>query len=215
MLVEGRMSRPVIALPPDMPIHDALNLFKQEKIRRAPVVEKGKLIGIVSDQDLIDATPSQATSLSRWEMNYLLSKLTVKEIMTKEVITINEDTPIEQAARIMADNKIGGLPVLRDGKVVGMITETDLFKILLELMGARNNGIRVTALIDDKPGVLKQVTNAIAEIGGDFISFGMFTGEDISTKLLTFKVGSVSKEDVKKALWDIVKEIWDVRECSI
>ncbi len=213
MLVEQRMSRPVIAIRPDMPIHDAQNLFKQEQIRRAPVVKDGKLIGIVSDQDLINATPSQATSLNRWEMNYLLSKLTVKDIMTKNVITIDENTPIEQAARIMADEKIGGLPVMRDGKVAGMITETDLFKVFLELMGARDLGVRVTALIEDQPGILQKITNAISEIGGSFISFGQFTGEDVATKLITFKVTGAKKEDVKKAIWDIAKEVWDIREC--
>ena len=215
MLVEGRMSRPVISISPDMPIHDARNLFKTEQIRRAPVVKNGKLVGIVSDQDLIDATPSRATTLSVWELNYLISKITVNDVMTKEVITINEDTPIEQAARIMADNKIGGLPVMREGKVVGMITETDLFKVFLELMGARDNGIRVTALVDDEPGVLEKITDAITEIGGNFISFGQFTGEDVATKLLTFKVGGVKKEEVKKAIWDVAKEVWDIRECCI
>lgn len=214
MLVEGRMSRPVISVKPDMPIHDARNLFKQEQIRRAPVVKNGKLIGIISDRDLIDATPSRATSLSVWEMNYLVSKITVKDVMSKDVITIDEDTPIEQAARIMADNKIGGVPVMREGKVVGMITETDLFKVFLELMGARDNGIRVTALVEDQPGVLQQITQAITDIGGNFIAFGQFTGEDVSTKLLTFKVGGVKKEAVKNAVWDIAKEVWDIRECS-
>ncbi len=213
MLVEGRMSRPVIAISPDMPIHDARNLFRQEQIRRAPVVKNGKLVGIVSDQDLIDAAPSQATTLSVWEMNYLLSKIVVKDIMTKDVITIDEDTPIEQAARIMADNKIGGLPVMRDDKVVGMITETDLFKVFLELMGAREPGIRVTALVEDTPGVLQKITEAITAIGGNFVSFGQFTGEDVGSKLLTFKVAGAKQEDVKKAIWDISKEVWDIREC--
>ena len=213
MLVEERMSRPVLSVQPDMPVHDARNLFKMEQIRRAPVIKNGKLIGIISDQDLINATPSQATSLSVWEMNYLVSKITVKDVMTKDVITINEDTPIEQAARIMADNKIGGLPVMREGKVVGMITETDLFKVFLELMGARDTGIRVTALVDDTPGVLQKITEAITNLGGNFISFGQFTGEDVSTKLLTFKVAGVEQEEVKKAIWDIAKEVWDIREC--
>lgn len=215
MLVEGRMSRPVISVHPDMPIHDARNLFKQEQIRRAPVVKNGKLIGIISDQDLIDATPSRATSLSIWEMNYLISKITVKDVMTKNVITIDEDTPIEQAARIMADNKIGGLPVMREGKVVGMITETDLFKVFLELMGARETGIRVTALVEDHPGVLQQITEAVTAIGGNFIAFGQFTGEDVATKLITFKVVGAKQEEVKKAIWDIAKEVWDIRECCL
>ena len=212
MLIGERMSRPVLSIPPDMPIHDVRNMFKQENIRRAPVVKKGKMIGIVSDQDIINASPSMATSLSVWELTYLLSKIQAKDVMTKDVLTIDEDTPIEQAARLMADNKIGGLPVMRDGKVVGMITETDLFKVFLELMGARDPGVRVTALVDNKPGVLQKITGAISEAGGNFLSLGIFTGEDVSTNILTFKVDGIEKEVVKKEIWDIVKEVWDIRE---
>jgi acetoin utilization protein AcuB len=212
MLVGERMSHPIISIAPDMPVHDALDMFKRERIRRAPVVKEGKLIGIVSDKDLINASPSPASSLSIWEMNYLLSKITISEVMSKKVLTVNEDTPIEEAARIMADNKIGGLPVLRDGHVVGIITETDLFKIFLEFMGAREKGVRVTALIDEKPGQLAKITSAIAELGGNFIAFGQFTGEDPSNRLVTFKVTGLSKEDVKKSISGIAKEVWDVRE---
>ena len=137
MLVGERMKHPVISIPPDMPIVDALNLMKRERIRRTPVVKDGKMMGIVSDKDLLNASPSPATSLSVWEMNYLLSKILVKDVMTRKVLTVSEETPLEDAARIMADNKIGGLPVVRGEHVVGIITETDLFKIFLELMGAR------------------------------------------------------------------------------
>jgi len=195
-----------------MPVHDALNMFKRERIRRAPVVKDGKLVGIVSNRDLLNASPSPATSLSVWEMNYLLSKLTVSEVMTKKVTTVMEDTPIEEAARIMADNKIGGLPVMRDNHVVGIITETDLFKIFLELMGAREKGVRVTALVTEKPGQLAKITQAIAEAGGNFVAFGQFAGEDPSTRLVTFKVAGLKKEETKKVVADIAKEIWDVRE---
>jgi acetoin utilization protein AcuB len=212
MLVGERMSHPIISIAPDMPVHDALDMFKRERIRRAPVVKEGKLIGIVSDKDLLNASPSPASSLSIWEMNYLLSKITVSEVMTKKVLIVAEDTPIEEAARIMADNKIGGLPVLRDGHVVGIITETDLFKIFLEFMGAREKGVRVTALIEEKPGQLAKITKAIADIGGNFIAFGQFTGEDPSNRLVTFKVTGLKKEDVKKSISDIAKEVWDVRE---
>jgi acetoin utilization protein AcuB len=212
MLVGERMSHPIISIAPDMPVHDALDMFKRERIRRAPVVKEGKLIGIVSDKDLLNASPSPASSLSIWEMNYLLSKITISEVMSKKVLTVNEDTPIEEAARIMADNKIGGLPVLRDGHVVGIITETDLFKVFLEFMGAREKGVRVTALIDEKPGQLARITSAIAELGGNFIAFGQFTGEDPSNRLVTFKVTGLSKEEVKKSISGIAKEVWDVRE---
>jgi len=211
MFVGERMSHPVISVSPETPIHDALVMFKKEHIRRAPVIKNGKLVGIVSERDLLNASPSPVTSLSVWEMNYLLSKVTVKQVMSKKVKTIDVNTPIEEAARIMADSKIGGVPVMRSGVIAGIITETDLFKIFLELMGAREKAIRVTALVEDKPGQLAKVTKAIAEAGGNFISFGMFSGPDTSTKMLTFKVAGMPKDNVKKALENIVKKFWDIR----
>ncbi len=213
MLVGERMSRPVISITRDMPIHDALALFKKEKIRRAPVLKDGKLIGIISDKDLLNASPSQATSLSVWEMNYMLSKITVKQVMTRDVLTVQVDTPIEEAARLMADNKIGGVPVMKADKVVGMITETDLFKIFLELMGARTKGIRVTAIAEDHPGQLAMITKAIADVGGNFISFGQFATEDGKTVIVTFKVAEMKLEDVKKTLSKVVLKFIDIREC--
>ena len=212
MFVGERMSHPVISLTPDVPIHDALVMFKKEHIRRAPVMKDGKLVGIVSERDLLNASPSPVTSLSVWEMNYLISKVTVKQVMSKKVKTIDINTPIEEAARIMADSKLGGLPVVRSGQVVGMITETDLFKIFLELMGARTKGIRITAEIDDTPGTLAKITKAIAEAGGDFISFGQFSGNDPSTKVLTFKVSGLKKDAIKKVLTKHVKKFWDIRQ---
>ena len=212
MLVGERMSSPVITLTPDTPIQDAMAIFKKEHIRRAPVIKDGKLIGMVSDGDLLNASPSPVTTLSVWEMHYLLSKITVKEVMAKKVITIDENTPIEEAARIMADNKVSGLPVVEDSAVKGMITETDLFKIFLEFMGARDRGIRVTAVVDDKPGSLAKITKAIADAGGNFIAFGQFAGPDTSTKLLTFKIAGMKKEEVKKAVEKIVKKFWDIRQ---
>jgi acetoin utilization protein AcuB len=211
MFVGERMSHPVISVSLETPIHDALVMFKKEHIRRAPVIKDGKLVGIVSEGDLLNASPSPVTTLSIWEMNYLLSKVTVKQVMSKKVKTIDESTPIEEAARIMADSKIGGIPVTRSGKVVGIITETDLFKIFLELMGARTKGIRVTAVINDQAGQLAKVTKAIAEAGGNFISFGQFSGDDPGTKVLTFKVAGIKKENVKKVLDKFVKKFWDVR----
>lgn len=211
MLVGERMSKPVITLTPDMPITDALNLMKREHIRRAPVVRDGKMVGIVSDKDLLNASPSPVSSLSIWEMNYLLSKITVEQVMTKNVMSVAEDLPIEEAARIMADNKIGGMPVMRDGNVVGIITETDLFKIFLEFMGARESGVRVTALIEDKPGVLAKITEAVASQKGNFISFGVFSGEDPSTRMLTFKANGIDKDALRQAIAPVVVKVMDVR----
>lgn len=212
MFVGERMSRPVISVSPDTPINDVLAMFKREHIRRAPVIKDGKLVGIVSERDLLNASPSSATTLSVWELNYLISKVKVKNVMSRKVISVGKDMPIEEAARIMADKKIGGLPVMDGERVVGMITETDLFKIFLELMGARDKGIRVTATVDDKPGELARVTKAIADAGGNFVSFGFFAGEDASTKVLTFKVEGIKKDDVRKVLGNTVKKFWDVRQ---
>ena len=212
MFVGERMSHPVISVTPETPVHDALAMFKKEHIRRAPVVKDGKMVGIITESDLLNASPSPVTSLSVWEMNYLISKVTVKQVMSKKLISVDVTTPIEEAARIMADKKIGGMPVMRSGKLVGIITETDLFKIFLELMGARTKAIRVTAEIEDKPGTLAKVTKAIADAGGNFISFGQFSGDDPSSKILTFKIAGLKKDEITKALNKPVKKFWDIRQ---
>src|SRR3989304_5440562 len=132
MLVKERMTRQPILASPDLPISEALNLMKREPTRRLPVVDKnGHLVGIVSDKDLLHASPSPATSLSVWEVTYLLGKIKIEDVMTKKVITVTEDTPLEDAARIMADNKIGGRPGGKDVSGGGIITQTDPFKVFL------------------------------------------------------------------------------------
>jgi len=205
------MSHPVITVNPKMPITEALNLLRTEHIRRAPVIKDGKMVGIISEKDLLNAAPSSASSLSVWEVNYLISKVTVAEVMSKKVFSVSEDTPIEEAARVMADNKIGGLPVTRDDEVVGMITETNLFKVFLELMGAREPGVRVTATIPEQRGQLARLTQAIAEAGGNFIAFGQFAGVSPNTRLLTFKVEGLDQEALKKLISPHVLEVKDIR----
>ena len=174
--------------------------------------KRGRLVGIVSEGDLLHASPSDATSLSVYEVHYLLSKLTVKGVMSNNVITVAEDTPLEEAARIMADNKIGGLPVVRDNEVVGIITETDLFKIFLELLGAREPGIRVAALVPNVPGELNQLTQAISNVGGNILSFGTFLGSSSENREVTFKVEGVNEQALQKAVGPYVERIVDIRE---
>jgi acetoin utilization protein AcuB len=205
------MSHPVISVAPEMPVHDALAMFKKENIRRAPVVKEGKLLGIVSDSDLLNASPSPATTLSIWEVNSLLSKVTVRHVMTKKVKTIEVDTPIEDAARIMADFKIGGMPVTRKGKIVGMITATDLFKVLLEMTGAREKGVRATILIEDKLGEIAKVSKSIAEAGGNIIAVGMYAGPEVGKWGVTFKVLCIKKDAVKAAMEKAGKKLVDIR----
>jgi acetoin utilization protein AcuB len=212
MLVGERMSKPVITIRPEMSMPEALDLMHKEHIRRLPVVNQlGEMVGIVTEADLLKASPSEATSLSIYEVTYLLSKLTVNRIMTKKVVTVTEDTPLEEAARIMADNNFSGLPVMRGKALVGMITETTLFRIFLELLGARRAGIRVTVSMPDKPGELAGLTKAIQAVGGNIIALGTFMGESPSEGLVTFKVEGVKVEALKKAIQPLVNKIIDIR----
>ncbi len=213
MLVKERMSTRTIVAAPDLPVPEALNVMRKEHIRRLPVVDKrGKVVGIVSDKDLLHASPSPATSLSVWEVTYLLGRIRVRDVMTSKVITVTEDTPVEDAARIMADNKIGGLPVVRDGSLVGIITETDLFKLFVELLGAREPGIRVTMLVPETPGSLAKVTRAVTDCGGNIVAVAELSGTSASNRQVMVKATGVSRETLLAALQPTVIEIGDVRE---
>jgi acetoin utilization protein AcuB len=206
------MSRQPITVSPDTSIDEALKTMRDEKIRRLPVINRrGLLVGIVSEKDLLLASPSPATSLSIHELHYLLSKMTVSEVMTRDVIAVTEYTSLEEAARIMVDNKIGGLPVMRDDRLVGIITETDLFKVFLELLGARERGIRMTMLVPELPGVLAQITGEIAAMGGNIVALGTFLGEDPTNRLITAKVADVDEEKLTSTMEAIGMELIDVR----
>lgn len=207
------MTKRPITTHPDTPIDDALKLMRESKVRRLPVLDKkGKLVGIVTEKDLLYVSPSPATSLSVYELHYLISKIKVQDVMAKGVITVTEYTPLEEAARIMADNKIGSLPVMRDDKLVGIITETDVFKIFLELFGAREKGIRLTMLVPEQVGILATITHEIAEMGGNVVSLGTFLGEDPTNRLITAKVTEVGKDELVSAMEAMGMEVVDVRE---
>jgi len=213
MLVKERMTRNPITITPSTSFEEALRVMRKNKVRRLPVLDKKRgLVGIVSEKDLLYASPSPVTSLDVFELHYLLSKITVKEVMTKEVITVEEDTPLEEAARIMADNKIGGLPVVRDSVLVGIITETDLFKVFLELLGAREKGLRLSLLVPERKGMLASLTGEIARLGGNIVSLGTFLGEDPTNRLIAVKVQDVPKEDLLAAVEGIEAKVLDVRE---
>lgn len=197
----------------DTAVADAMALIHKEKVHRLPVLDKErKLVGIVSEKDLLYASPSPASTLSVYEMSALLARLKVKKVMTKEVITVTEQTLIEDAARIMVDKNVGGLPVMRDGLLVGIITESDIFKLFSELFGTRKRGLRVTALVPEQRGEIAGMAAAISEKGGNIISFGTFLGEDVSNSLCTFKVDEIGKEELQKAIAPYVVRIIDLRE---
>ena len=213
MLVGDRMTpRPTTATE-DTSVDKALRTMRDEKIRRLPILDKhGRLVGIVSELDLMKSSPSPATTLSIWEIPYLLSQIKMRDIMTREVITVTEDTPLEEAARIMADRKIGGLPVMRDDKLVGIITETDLFKVFVEVLGARDGGIRLSMLIPVEKGILAKIAGTIAGMDGNIIALGTMMGEDPTNCELMIKVAEVPVEQLVSAMEDLGLKVLDVRE---
>lgn len=214
MLVQERMTRNPITVNVDTSMHEALRLMRERKIRRLPVLDSaGKLVGMVSEKDLLYASPSPATTLSAFEINYLVAQIKVARLMSRSLIAVGDDTPLEEAARIMVDNKVGGLPVVdRAGNLVGIITETDLFKVFLELLGAREHGLRLTLLVPDRRGMLAALAGAIASLGGDILSLGTFAASTPERGLLTMKVRGAEREEVLSALRPLGIEVVDVRE---
>jgi len=216
MLVKERMTSPVLTITPDVSIQDALARMHQDKVRRYPVVDKhGKLVGIVTEGDLLNAKPSEATTLSVWEITALLNKITVERVMCTKVITTTEDCPIEEAARIMADNEISSLPVMRDKSLVGMITETDIFHIMLELMGGRTPGVRLTVEVLNNPGKLYEIAGIIQKLGGDILGLAAILGSRAETRIFTIKVVGIDLDALRKAIGSAVEQIVDIRETKI
>lgn len=215
MLVRKRMTPNPITITPDTSVSDAMRLMREKKIRRLPVLDhNARLVGIVSDNDLLYASPSPATSLSVWEIHDLLYRLRVDQVMTREVITVSEDTPLEEAARIMADKRIGGLPVTSGDKLTGIITETDIFKALLAQFGARRPGVRVSVTIPSAKGTMAKIAQAIFNAGGDIVGLGLSdpTPSTGNQWEITFKVQDVTKDKLVAAIRPVVNEIVDVRE---
>lgn len=212
MLVREWMSRQPVTITTNTSITEALRVMRQKQVRRLPVLdEAGNMVGIVSESDLLYASPSPVTSLSIYEMHDLLTRLKVSELMAQDVITISADTPLEQAARIMVDSKIGGLPVVEDGRLVGIITETDIFKVFLEMLGARESGLRITLEHPERKGEMARITSTIAKLGGNILALGSVMTDDPTTSIVTFKVGDVSSEELQTAMLNLGLNILDIR----
>jgi acetoin utilization protein AcuB len=173
MFVKWKMTPNPIVIDPDVSLLEALHLMKVNNIRRLPVVAHGKLVGIVTEKDLRESPSIKASSLSIYELNYLLAKTPVKEVMTKDPITVTPDTTIEEAAIIMRDNQISGLPVVEDSKVVGIITETDLFDMLVRLLGFRR-GARFTLYLENRIGAIADLAEIFRRLNINIISIVVF-----------------------------------------
>jgi acetoin utilization protein AcuB len=171
MLVANWMSKNIITVDENDSMQDAMKLLKENDIRMLPVMKKGKLVGIVTDRDLKRASASDATTLEIHELLYLLTRIKVKNIMTKEVITVPPDFTVEETALVLQKNKISGAPVVDSkGKVVGTITQTDLFRVLISLTGVAKGGIQFGLQVDDRPGSIKEVADIIRKFGGRMVS---------------------------------------------
>lgn len=207
------MTRNPFTVSSDTPVTDAQALMSREKIHRLPVLDRQKnLVGIVAETDLLKAAPSEATTLNMYEMFNLLSQLTVKDVMTHKVVTVTAETLIEDAARILVDHDIGGVPVVRGATVVGIVTESDIFKLFIELFGTRRRGIRATILIPDQRAEIAHITSALSEKGGNIVSIGTFPGQDPTNAVCIIKADEISREDMIEALKPFVIEITDIRE---
>jgi acetoin utilization protein AcuB len=153
--------------------------------------------------------------LSVWEITSLLNKITVERVMSDKVITTTEDCPIEEAARIMADNEISSLPVMRGKSLVGMITETDIFHILLEMMGGRTPGVRLTVEVMNKRGKLYELAGIIQKLNGDLLGMAAILGSRAETRICTLKVEGIKLETLREAIKPAVEQIIDIREAKI
>jgi acetoin utilization protein AcuB len=202
------MSVPPLTIDPEESLSDAHAYMQKQNVRHLPVVKPdGKMVGLITEDDLLKAEPSSATSLSVWEIHYLLMAVKVKAVMVKDVITTTEDTPIEEAAHIMLDKKIGSLPVMRDDKLVGIITESDIFRTFMELFAAREKGLRITLECPNRAGELAKITKAVADTGGYISACGNFLVDDTTKGGVILKVRKVDRD----ALIDAVTKIEDVK----
>jgi len=214
MLVEDRMTRNPITATPETTHKQAAELLREHKIHHLPVVSKdGKLVGILVEEDLLAAQPSPATTLSIYEIHGLLSRLKIKDIMAQKVFSTTPDCPLEEAARLMLDEDIGCLPVLENKRVVGIITDTDIFQSLVMLLGGGKEGSRFTVHLPDEPGKLAQVAKTVADAGGNILSATTWHSNKDEKSYITIKEQGADYRTLKQALDDLAEvDVVDLRE---
>lgn len=201
MKVKQRMTPDPITATTHTTHSEAVALMREHGIRRLPVMDKrGKLVGIVSESDLLSTAPSPATTLSIYEIYTLLDKLTLDQIMTSPVKAIDEECDIAAAARYMIDNRIGCLPVVSGDKLVGIITETDIYKTFVEVLGGGEPGLRLDLRVPDRKGVLAELTRAVAEAGGNIVAVTVFRSEDIEHVEVSIKEQGANEHSLMREL---------------
>ena len=206
MFVQDYMSMNPVTVTPENTLGEALNLMKERSIRRLPVVSKGDVVGLVTEQDLMKASPSSATSLSVWEINYLFPKIKIKNIMTREIFTVAPETILEKAALIMQENNISTLPVLKGEQLVGIITESDIFKAFIDVLGLNHPSTRVTLQVEDRVGMLEKIAGLIGAAGINIISTNVQRFSDNRVYLI-LRLGSEDIEVVKNIFESVDMEV--------
>ncbi len=213
MLVKDIMIRNPFTAKPDNTVPEVKALMKKQKVNKIPILdEHGKLVGIVTKNDIEKATPNDSTTLDVFELSYLLGKLKIEKIMHKDVKFVTENETLESAASIMQDYGIGCLPVLKDNKIIGIITETDIFHAFIDLFGARFPGVRVTFEVDEKPGQLAKIATGIAGLNGNIITTLHSDAKDDLHRIITLKCTGVPLEKVKALVEECGGVIEDIRQ---
>jgi acetoin utilization protein AcuB len=201
MLVKDRMTPKPVTVGTETSLKEALDLVRSNPFRHLPVLDKdGKLVGIVTEKSLVYASPTPSTTLSVFEVEYILSRTKVGQVIQGEVITVRPDLPIEEAARMMIDHRFGCLPVVEDDKLVGIISDTDIFRVFVEGLGGGHPSLRITAVVPEEVGSLAHITRCIADLGGNIHSLGTFWGIRPEDRLIAFRLEGVSQEAVLQAL---------------
>jgi len=210
--VRDRMSENVKTVTMDTSINEAFSLMKENNIRRLPVVEKSKLVGIITLSDLNRASPSSATSLSIHELNYLLAKTEIKDIVPKkqQVITVGPDNYIETAAKLMRSNRISALPVLDQDRLVGIVTETDIFDALIDILGVKKTHSRIDLYTSDRPGTIAAITGMIAAQGKNILNTVVYFDAKKDQYKMIVRLEELDCEDVVEALKKLGYEVESV-----
>lgn len=199
MFVKNKMTTNPFTISPDQSIPDAHEIMAQNSVRRLPVVKDGKLVGVVSKDDINRSSPSMATSLSINEITYLLAKTKISKVMTKNPITISPDALLEEAAILMRNNSVSFLPVVQENKLVGIITESDIFESFIELLGFREKGTRLTVEVDDEPGIMSHLTGIVGVYGANITHVGVYRGNN-SKSAVVIGINSMNTADIEKSI---------------
>ena len=163
MAVKDFMTRKVVYISPDTTVAHVADIMREQGLHRLPVIENDKLVGLVTEGTIAEASPSKATSLSIYEMNYLLNKTKIKDVMIRKVITVSQYASLEDAIYLMLKNKVGILPVVDNEQVYGVITDRDIFKAFLEVSGYGEEGVRARFVTEDEVGVLEHIVRLLVE----------------------------------------------------